>query len=187
MLCLLRYLKTIIFKLLTAIGFALLLSRAIYTLYTKYPSGVLPWCFWLNPAPYGRQRAELSFVLRTLSTEVTRWTWTMRGTAHVFPISPYGGSVGKRTYASQRLVNHECRSGWYDTPSFVVVPSRLRPAIAVLGNGRQLPNSRLPTYSHLTVVIPFVQLYFYFIRETTGNSGVPTFPDFNAVRELSSP
>lgn len=34
---------------------------------------------------------------------------TLRGTTHVFPITPYGGAVGVRTHASPHVVNRLSR------------------------------------------------------------------------------
>ena len=34
---------------------------------------------------------------------------TLRGTTHLFPITPYGGSVGVRTHTSNRVVNRLSR------------------------------------------------------------------------------
>merc|ERR1711997_603487 len=41
----------------------------------------------------------------------SRWVTvsTLRGTTHIFPISPYGGPVGVRTHTSSRVVNRLSR------------------------------------------------------------------------------
>lgn len=41
----------------------------------------------------------------------SRWVSvsTRRGTTHVFPITPYGGAVNRRTHLSQRVVNRSSR------------------------------------------------------------------------------
>ena len=42
---------------------------------------------------------------------VFRWVAvsTLRGTTHIFPITPYGGQVGVRTHTSTRVVNRLSR------------------------------------------------------------------------------
>ncbi|XP_072042853.1 BCAS3 microtubule associated cell migration factor-like [Amphiura filiformis] len=44
-------------------------------------------------------------------TNDSRWVavTTMRETTHIFPITPYGGSVGARTHTSAKIVNKESR------------------------------------------------------------------------------
>ena len=41
----------------------------------------------------------------------SRWVAvsTLRGTTHIFPITPYGGQVGVRTHTSPRVVNRLSR------------------------------------------------------------------------------
>ena len=54
----------------------------------------------------------------------SRWVAvsTLRGTTHIFPITPYGGPIGVRTHTSSRVVNRLSRfhrsAGW---PQFINV------------------------------------------------------------------
>ena len=114
----------------------------------------------------------------------SRWVavTTLRGTTHVFPISPYGGSIGMRTHTSQRVVNRLSRfhrsAGLDDiNPS----SGRSSPILSGSpGNHRHLespalfpfPNPRLPPYPHPTVVAPLAQLRSSFMGSgTSGGAG----------------
>ena len=114
----------------------------------------------------------------------SRWVavTTLRGTTHVFPISPYGGSVGMRTHTSQRVVNRLSRfhrsAGLDDiNPS----SGRSSPVLSGSpGNHRHqespalfpFPNPRLPPYPHPTVVAPLAQLRSSFMGSgASGNRG----------------
>lgn len=91
----------------------------------------------------------------------SRWVAvsTLRGTTHVFPITPYGGPVGIRTHATPHVVNRL---------------SRFHRSAGLTGDGRNSPvpeassipappatpyrNPRLPPYPHPTVVQPLAQI-----------------------------
>lgn len=103
-----------------------------------------------------------------------RTVTTLRGTTHVFPISPYGGSVGLRTHTSQRVVNRLSRfhrSAGLDDQLVTLGNSSSGRNSPVLLSGSPsnartaetatlfpYPNPRLPPYPHPTVVCPLVQL-----------------------------
>ena len=164
--------------------------------------------FRLHPAPCGNRQSAVHHLYTLYRGDTTarvqdvafatdsRWVavTTMRGTTHVFPISPYGGSVGVRTHTSQRVVNRLSRfhrsAGLDDTPS----SGRSSPVLSASpSNSRPLesttllpyPNSRLPPYSHPTVVIPLVQLRSSFMGGTAGNRGVPASPALSNARKFS--
>lgn len=125
-------------------------------------------------------------------TTDSRWVavTTLRGTTHVFPISPYGGSVGVRTHTSQRVVNRLSRfhrsAGLDDTPSSGRSSPTLPPAPTHSGTPtaqRQhfehpatllpFPNPRLPPYPHPIVVSPLVQLRSSMVVNAMGRPSNP--------------
>lgn len=140
--------------------------------------------FRLHPAPCGTKQSAVHHLYTLYRGDTTckvqdvafttdsRWVavTTLRGTTHVFPISPYGGSVGVRTHTSQRVVNRLSRfhrsAGLDDAPSSgrsspvpVSTPaSEKRPAAYESTPLFPFPNPRLPPYPHPIVVSPLLQL-----------------------------
>lgn len=164
--------------------------------------------FRLHPAPCGTRQSAVHHLYTLYRGDTTakvqdvafatdsRWVavTTMRGTTHVFPISPYGGSVGVRTHTSQRVVNRLSRfhrsAGLDDTP----FPDRSSPVLSGSpSNGRQsesstpmpYPNPRLPPYPHPTIVSPLVQLRSTFLGGAAVGRNVPTGPSHSGVRKVS--
>lgn len=164
--------------------------------------------FRLHPAPCGTRQSAVHHLYTLYRGDTTarvqdvafatdsRWVavTTMRGTTHVFPISPYGGSVGVRTHTSQRVVNRLSRfhrsAGLDDTPS----SGRSSPVLSASpNNSRPLesttllpyPNPRLPPYPHPIVVNPLVQLRSSFMGGATGNRGIPASPAMSNARKFS--
>ena len=78
----------------------------------------------------------------------------------------YGGSLGVRTHISQRVVNHlnrfhwKCEFEWYtiirSSPVLSASPNDNRP-LELTTLSLFYYNSRLPPYSHPTVVVPLVR------------------------------
>ncbi|XP_046644842.1 breast carcinoma-amplified sequence 3 homolog isoform X3 [Daphnia pulicaria] len=164
--------------------------------------------FRLHPAPCSTKQSAVHHLYTLYRGDTTarvqdvafatdsRWVavTTMRGTTHVFPISPYGGSVGVRTHTSTRVVNRLSRfhrsAGLDDTPS----SGRSSPVLSGSpNNSRPLesttllpyPNPRLPPYPHPTVVVPLVQLRSSFMGGATGNRGIPASPGLSNSRKFS--
>lgn len=164
--------------------------------------------FRLHPAPCGTRQSAVHHLYTLYRGDTTarvqdvafatdsRWVavTTMRGTTHVFPISPYGGSVGVRTHTSQRVVNRLSRfhrsAGLDDTPS----SGRSSPVLSASpNNSRPLesttllpyPNPRLPPYPHPIVVNPLVQLRSSFMGGATGSRGIPASPAMSNARKFS--
>ena len=111
----------------------------------------------------------------------SRWVAvsTLRGTTHIFPITPYGGAVNVRTHTSPRVVNRLSRfqrtAGLDDTPvsgrhSPVMTSSSGSTANGANAKSIDLynlvspyPNPRLPPFPHPTVVLPLAQLRQSFV------------------------
>jgi hypothetical protein len=103
----------------------------------------------------------------------SRWVAvsTLRGTTHIFPITPYGGQIGVRTHTSNHVVNRLSRfhrsAGLDDTTA-----SGRNSPVTLTGNPHEAPppsvnpcpvivpypNPRLPPYPHPTVLFPLAQL-----------------------------
>lgn len=93
----------------------------------------------------------------------SRWVAisTLRGTTHVFPVTPYGGPAGVRTHGSPHVVNRLSRfhrsaglsiEGRSSSPvSHLEHPSTVTPTSAYA-------NPRIPPFPHPTVVQPLAQL-----------------------------
>lgn len=93
----------------------------------------------------------------------SRWVAisTLRGTTHVFPVTPYGGPAGVRTHGSPHVVNRLSRfhrsaglsiEGRSSSPvSHLEHPSTVTPSSAYA-------NPRIPPFPHPTVVQPLAQL-----------------------------
>ncbi|XP_058444676.1 uncharacterized protein LOC131426178 isoform X2 [Malaya genurostris] len=93
----------------------------------------------------------------------SRWVAisTLRGTSHVFPVTPYGGPAGVRTHGSPHVVNRLSRfhrsaglsiDGRSSSPvSHLEHPASHTPTSAYA-------NPRIPPFPHPTVVQPLAQL-----------------------------
>ncbi|XP_018336676.1 breast carcinoma-amplified sequence 3 homolog, partial [Agrilus planipennis] len=91
----------------------------------------------------------------------SRWVAvsTLRGTTHVFPVTPYGGNVGVRTHASPHVVNKMSR---FHRSAGLNVEGRSHSPVSLFEApvNSNLPhhNPRLPPYPHPTVVHPLAQI-----------------------------
>ncbi|XP_047369803.1 serine-rich adhesin for platelets-like isoform X3 [Vespa velutina] len=91
----------------------------------------------------------------------TRWAAvsTVRGTTHVFPVAPYGGSVGVRTHLTPHVVNRLSRfhrsAGLTDDGTRSHSPvSHTELPLSVY----PYSNPRLPPYPHPTILHPLAQI-----------------------------
>ncbi|PNF22320.1 hypothetical protein B7P43_G02923 [Cryptotermes secundus] len=93
----------------------------------------------------------------------SRWVAvsTLRGTTHVFPITPYGGPVGIRTHATPHVVNRLSRfhrsAGLTADGRNSPIPTPVSEAVST-PPPIPYPNPRLPPYSHPTVISPLAQI-----------------------------
>lgn len=119
----------------------------------------------------------------------SRWVAvsTLRGTTHIFPITPYGGGICVRTHTSHRVVNRLSRfhrtAGLDDSPtsgrnSPITSGSPNNPSSAnksydLLHLGSPYPNPRLPPFPHPLVIQPLAQLRQSFIASTSPMNSPP--------------
>ncbi|KAJ6638684.1 Breast carcinoma-amplified sequence 3 like [Pseudolycoriella hygida] len=89
----------------------------------------------------------------------SRWiaVSTLRGTTHVFPVTPYGGAAGVRTHGSPHVVNRLSRfhrSAGLD--------ARANSPVHSDGSMNQISNAynnpRVPPFPHPLIVLPLAQL-----------------------------
>lgn len=102
----------------------------------------------------------------------SRWVTvsTLRGTTHVFPITPYGGIVGVRTHATPHVVNRISR--FHRSAGLMAEGRSHSPVLGVeapLISSLPFSNPRLPPYPHPTVVNALAQIRQPVIVQNSGN------------------
>lgn len=93
----------------------------------------------------------------------SRWVAisTLRGTTHVFPVTPYGGPAGVRTHGSPHVVNRLSR---FHRSAGLSIDGRSSSPVSNLEHPlSQTPtsayaNPRIPPFPHPTIVQPLAQL-----------------------------
>jgi hypothetical protein len=113
----------------------------------------------------------------------SRWVAvsTLRGTTHVFPITPYGGPVGIRTHATPHVVNRLSRfhrsAGLMADGRNSPIPTPVSETVST-PPALPYPNPRLPPNSHPTVVSPLAQ-----IRQPTTHTLLSTPTSMNPASQ----
>ncbi|XP_065084761.1 breast carcinoma-amplified sequence 3 homolog isoform X2 [Ochlerotatus camptorhynchus] len=93
----------------------------------------------------------------------SRWVAisTLRGTTHVFPVTPYGGPAGVRTHGSPHVVNRLSR--FHRSAGLSIDGRSSSPVSHMEHPASQTPtsayaNPRIPPFPHPTIVQPLAQL-----------------------------
>ena len=113
---------------------------------------------------------------------------TLRGTTHVFPVTPYGGPVGVRTHTSTRVVNRLSRfhrsAGLDENRPVAVIGCSAGSGVGSAGgSGRSSPNPMLgssPVFSKMFVDAPGTPIIMPF-----PNPHVPPFPAPTLVQPVA--
>lgn len=117
----------------------------------------------------------------------SRWVAisTLRGTTHVFPITPYGGAIGMRTHGSRQVVNRLSR---FHRSAGLSVDGRSSSPVhtdtAICQNTYAYNNPRGPPFPRPTVVTPLAQLRQPSILGQSNNS--QTIPKSSGSRQRLS-
>ncbi|XP_030745857.1 breast carcinoma-amplified sequence 3 homolog isoform X2 [Sitophilus oryzae] len=91
----------------------------------------------------------------------SRWVTvsTLRGTTHVFPITPYGGNIGVRTHTTPHVVNKMSR---FHRSAGLTAEGRSNSPVSMFENpiSSNFPyhNPRFAPFPHPTVISPLAQL-----------------------------
>ncbi len=110
---------------------------------------------------YVLHRGDTSAKVQDISFSFdSRWiaVSTLRGTTHVFPITPYGGQCGYRTHSAPYVVNRLSR---FHRSAGLAVDGRSSSPIQMSDYAVQstsYANPRLPPFPHPTIVLPLAQL-----------------------------
>ncbi|CAH1124583.1 unnamed protein product [Ceutorhynchus assimilis] len=102
----------------------------------------------------------------------SRWVTvsTLRGTTHVFPITPYGGNIGVRTHTSPHVVNKMSR---FHRSAGLSSEGRSNSPISMqestISSNFPYHNPRFSPFPHATVVNPLAQLRQPVYMQNIGN------------------
>lgn len=113
---------------------------------------------------YVLHRGDTSAKVQNISLSLdTRWVAvsTLRGTTHVFPITPYGGPMGVRTHTSLHVVNKLSRfhrSAGLSAEGRSSSPISHSESTTFTQSLQPYHNPTLPPFHRPTVVMPLAQL-----------------------------
>lgn len=113
---------------------------------------------------YVLHRGDTSAKVQNISFSLdSRWVAisTLRGTTHVFPITPYGGSIGVRTHTSLHVVNKLSRfhrSAGLSADGRSNSPISHSESTTFTQSLQPYNNPTMPPFPRPTVVIPLAQL-----------------------------
>ncbi|XP_055684455.1 breast carcinoma-amplified sequence 3 homolog [Lutzomyia longipalpis] len=151
--------------------------------------------FRIHPHPSGASHAAVHhlYVLHRGDTTAkvqdivfsldSRWVAvsSLRGTTHVFPVTPYGGPAGIRTHGSPHVVNRLSR--FHRSAGLSMDGARSSSPVSYTdtphGNnhtGSAYTNPRLPPFPHPTVILPLTQLRQPTTLVSVAGSGPATYP-----------
>ncbi|XP_064460640.1 BCAS3 microtubule associated cell migration factor-like isoform X2 [Ornithodoros turicata] len=129
---------------------------------------------------------------------------TMRGTTHIFPVTPYGGPITKRTHASPRVVNRlslfhksagleeiqSAPSTGRNSPVLSGSPSSSSSSTSLdkYGSGGRAGSPRISLFPVPTTVIPLSQIKqgVGFSVPSIGNPSLPRSPPVRGRRSSGS-
>ncbi|XP_008191608.1 breast carcinoma-amplified sequence 3 homolog isoform X1 [Tribolium castaneum] len=110
----------------------------------------------------------------------SRWVTvsTLRGTTHVFPVTPYGGPISVRTHATAHVVNKMSR---YQRSAGLTLEGRSSSPVSLtetpVNSLFPYRNPRFPPYPQPTIVNPLAQIRQpVYVQNTTGALSQRTHP-----------
>ncbi|XP_060532300.1 breast carcinoma-amplified sequence 3 homolog [Cylas formicarius] len=111
---------------------------------------------------YTLHRGDTSAGVQDMSFSFdSRWVTvsTLRGTTHVFPITPYGGNIGVRTHTTPHVVNKMSR---FHRSAGLTAEGRSNSPVSIfespISTNFPYHNPRYPPFPHPTVVHPLAQI-----------------------------
>lgn len=114
----------------------------------------------------------------------SRWVTvsTLRGTTHVFPITPYGGTIGVRTHTTPHVVNRMSR---FHRSAGLTTEGRSNSPVSMhdspVGSTYPYHNPRFAPFPHPTVVTALAQLRQPVYVQNIGGGGTPRQGNLNPL------
>jgi len=114
----------------------------------------------------------------------SRWVTvsTLRGTTHVFPITPYGGTIGVRTHTTPHVVNRMSR---FHRSAGLTTEGRSNSPVSMhdspVGSTYPYHNPRFAPFPHPTVVTALAQLRQPVYVQNIGGGNTPRQGNLNPL------